>query len=83
MSKQFKNPLNNPLEKISLSLCRICECWLCFVYPALVAFEGTYTREKLKPNEVEFLSQNVFEKFSFVILLGSVFPWLFFLLLFC
>jgi hypothetical protein len=53
------------------------------VYPALVAFEGTYTREKLKPNEVEFLSQNVFEKFSFVILLGSVFPWLFFLLLFC
>jgi hypothetical protein len=55
----FKNPLNNPLEKISLSVCKICECWLCFVYPAGIAFEGTYMREKLKPNEVEFLSQNV------------------------
>jgi hypothetical protein len=42
-----------------------------FVYPAGVAFEGTYMREKLKPNEVEFLSQNVKKSFSFVILLGS------------
>jgi hypothetical protein len=30
-----------------------------FVYPAGVAFEGTYMREKLKLNEVKFLSQNV------------------------